>query len=59
LPEQKLADRAAAIASVARLAEHDVEAVLVGDGWPVFRDGSRALRELLSALGGTRTPPLI
>lgn len=51
LPDAKLADRAAAIASIRRLASlPDVDAVLVGDGWPVFRDGGRALRELLSAI---------
>jgi hypothetical protein len=29
----------------------DVEAVLVGDGWPIFRDGHRALVELVAYLG--------
>jgi Metallo-beta-lactamase superfamily len=48
LPDAKLKDRARAHASVRRLAEiPSVEAVLVGDGWPVFRDGRRALEELL------------
>ena len=52
LPDAKLADRAQAVASVQRLAAIDgVEAVLVGDGWPIFRDGGRALRELAAALG--------
>ena len=50
LPDAKLSDRSAAVASLGRLAELDVDAVLVGDGWPVFRDGARALRELLSSL---------
>ena len=50
LPDKKLGDRDAAHASLARLAEYDVDAVLVGDGWPIFRDGGRALRELLSSL---------
>lgn len=50
LPDAKLADRAAALASLRRLADlPGVDAVLVGDGWPVFRDGSRALRELVAA----------
>lgn len=50
LPDAKLEDRAAALASVARLVElGPYEAVLPGDGWPVFRDGSRALSELLVA----------
>ena len=47
LPDGKLVDRAAACAAVARLAElPGLEAVLVGDGWPVFRGGGAALREL-------------
>lgn len=40
-------DRAAAQMSVRALAElPGVQAVLVGDGWPVFRDGQARLREL-------------
>jgi hypothetical protein len=51
LPDTKLADRALAIASVKRLSElPSVDAVLVGDGWPVFRDGKRALEELVRAI---------
>lgn len=50
LPDPKLADKSAAVASVRRLAGLGVEAVLVGDGWPVFRDGTRALQELLARL---------
>lgn len=51
LPNPKLTDRAKAIESVRRLAAIDtLEAVLVGDGWPVFRDGSRAMRELAESL---------
>jgi hypothetical protein len=48
LPDAKLQDRAQALASVARLVrEHtQIDAVLVGDGWPVFRDGLARLREL-------------
>lgn len=46
LPDPKLSDKAKAQASLERLAALPVEAVLVGDGWPVFRDGQRALREL-------------
>jgi hypothetical protein len=30
-----------------------IDAVLVGDGWPVFRDGRRALQELLESDGAT------
>ncbi len=49
LPEPKLQDRAAAWDSVDRLAKlPNVEAVLVGDGWPVFSGGAAALRRLLA-----------
>lgn len=49
LPDAKLADRAAAIASVRRLAAlPGIDAVLVGDGWPVFRGGAAALAELVA-----------
>ena len=52
LPDAKLVDRAAACASVMRLAElPGIEAVLVGDGWPVFRDGGQRLRELAASVG--------
>jgi hypothetical protein len=51
LPDPKLKDRARAVASVQRLAAlSSIEAVLVGDGWPVFRGGHDALRELASRL---------
>ncbi|QSJ14548.1 MBL fold metallo-hydrolase [Nostoc sp. UHCC 0702] len=51
LPDDKLMNREQAIASVRRLAElTQVEAVLVGDGWPVFRDGRDRLKELLATL---------
>ncbi|HET6319832.1 MAG TPA: MBL fold metallo-hydrolase [Chloroflexota bacterium] len=45
LPDSKLADRARAVASVRRIVDGypQIEAVLVGDGWPVFHDGARAL----------------
>lgn len=48
LPDAKLTDRARAIASVQRIldAYPDIETVLVGDGWPVFHDGRRALAAL-------------
>jgi hypothetical protein len=47
LPDAKLTDRAAAVASVRRLAElPGVEAVLVGDGWQVFAGGGAMLRAL-------------
>ena len=48
LPDAKLADRAAALASVRRLAAlEQIEAVLVGDGWPIARNGHARLLELL------------
>jgi hypothetical protein len=48
LPEAKLTDRAQAVASVGRIVrEHpEIETVLVGDGWPIFHDGRRALAAL-------------
>ncbi len=52
LPAAKLADEAAARASVRGLLQHRlVDAVLVGDGWPVFRDGHARLEELTRAFG--------
>ena len=45
LPDAKLADRTRAVASVKRVVDEypQIEAVLVGDGWPIFHDGVRAL----------------
>lgn len=52
LPDAKLTDRESAVASVRRLAAlTEVEAVLVGDGWPVFRGGHTLLQELVAGLG--------
>ncbi|MEQ1506467.1 MAG: MBL fold metallo-hydrolase, partial [Myxococcota bacterium] len=51
LPAAKLADRAAAVASIRRLAAiPGIEAVLVGDGWPVFERGGDHLRALAASL---------
>ncbi len=51
LPDEKLLNRKAAVASVQRLAAlPNIEAVLVGDGWPVFRDGGDRLQELAATL---------
>ncbi|HLP89613.1 MAG TPA: MBL fold metallo-hydrolase [Nostocaceae cyanobacterium] len=51
LPDDKLSDREKAIASVKRLATLDkIEAVLVGDGWSIFRDGHARLQELIATL---------
>lgn len=53
LPDAKLSDRGLALASVRRLLElRPIEAVLPGDGWPVFRDGQRVLAELVAESGG-------
>lgn len=47
LPDAKLSDRQAAVESVRRLCGlPGIDAVLTGDGWPVFRDGEVRLREL-------------
>jgi Metallo-beta-lactamase superfamily len=52
LPDAKLKDPAAARASVRGLLRFPrVDAVLVGDGWPVFRHGRAALEELATSLG--------
>ena len=51
LPDAKLQNRSLAVDSVKRLAAiNTIEAVLVGDGWSVFRDGSNLLQELASKL---------
>lgn len=48
LPDPKLKDRSAALESLRRLAAlPGIEAVIVGDGWHVFRDGAARLRDLL------------
>lgn len=52
LPAAKLRDAAAAARSVKRLAAlPGIDAVLVGDGWPIFRGAGAALRELAESLG--------
>ncbi len=45
LPDGKLADRTLAMASVKRIVDEypELEAVLVGDGWPIFFNGAKAL----------------
>jgi hypothetical protein len=51
LPDAKLRDRKKACQSVSRLAAiESVAAVLVGDGWPVIREGHARLRELADSL---------
>ena len=47
LPDPKLSDKEKAVASLRRLADLPwIEAVLPGDGWPVFRGGAKALADL-------------
>jgi glyoxylase-like metal-dependent hydrolase (beta-lactamase superfamily II) len=49
LPDDKLRNKAQALESLRRLRERSrLDAVLVGDGWSVFRGGSAALDELLA-----------
>jgi glyoxylase-like metal-dependent hydrolase (beta-lactamase superfamily II) len=51
LPDAKLTDRPAVYGSIRRLlAFEHLEAVIVGDGWPVFRGGRAALAELIVSL---------
>jgi hypothetical protein len=51
LPDAKLKDPARARASVRGLLSWPrIDAVLVGDGWPVFRGGHKALEELAASL---------
>jgi len=55
LPDAKLSDKGQAVASLARLAAlPQLDAVLTGDGWPVFRDGKKALEDLLKRSGDAR-----
>ena len=52
-PEQGLPDPALARASVERLLEyHQIDTVLVGDGWCVFGDGHARLQDLAALLRG-------
>ena len=54
LPDAKLSDKNRAIASLERLcALPGIEAVLVGDGWPVFSGGQSALAALLAQARNT------
>jgi hypothetical protein len=58
LPDIKLRDQAHALESLRRLrARSGLDAVLVGDGWSVFRGGSVALAELLDGFNGERREP--
>ena len=51
IPDPKLKDKKRAMASVRRIAAMGpFDAVLPGDGWPVFRNGQKALDELVASL---------
>lgn len=51
IPDAKLEDKTRAIESVRRIAGMGpFDAVLPGDGWPVFRDAQKVLDELVAAL---------
>ncbi len=51
LPDPKLSDKRAALDSARRLAaQPGLEAVVPGDGWPVFRDAAAVLNELVADL---------
>jgi hypothetical protein len=51
LPDAKLGDRDKAIASIEGLLAYEkIDAILVGDGWPIFRGGRAALEELVRSL---------
>ena len=51
LPDVKLKDRQAAVASVKRMASlENIQAVLPGDGWPVFHHGKESLNQLAASI---------
>jgi hypothetical protein len=51
LPEAKLVDRKLAIASIKRISSlPGIQAVLTGDGWPLFSHGSEVLHHLARSL---------
>ncbi len=51
LPDEKLKDKAKAIASVKRLADlPKLETIVVGDGWPILEDAKARLQDLVKSL---------
>ena len=51
LPEEKLQDRELAVNSIRKIASvKSIEAVIPGDGWPIFKNGHDALIELAEKL---------
>jgi len=56
-PEQGLKDVAKAVESLRKLLSYPrLDALLVGDGWSVFRDGRRLLEEFLNGLDAQSRP---
>ncbi len=52
LPDKKLRDASKAQESVRRLLDHpEIETVLLGDGWPIFRAGQQAIADMVAAFG--------
>ena len=51
LPDAKLTDHDLAQQSITRLANLSaIDAVLTGDGWPIFKNGSAALKQLVETI---------
>jgi len=51
LPDEKLKNRELAVNSIKRIAAvKSIEAVITGDGWPIFNNGHAALIELAEKL---------
>ncbi len=50
LPDEKLADKAAVVRDLAALRELPIEAVLLGDGDSLYRDGAAAYAQLVAEL---------
>lgn len=51
LPDAKMSSKTSAVESLKRLAALPaLEAILPGDGWPIFRDGGGALRRLVDTV---------
>jgi hypothetical protein len=54
LPDAKLSDKKMAIESLVHLADlPGIDAVLPGDGWPIFRYGAEAIGRLVRALSNS------
>jgi hypothetical protein len=51
LPNEKIADRAAVLASLAPLFELPVDTILLGDGDCIFRGAREAWREFVAVVG--------